>query len=557
MDIPIAIGLLTLYLYSIYNVVGNSGVGYFDSLTGFIFFLQISRIFQKKAFDSLEFQKDASDLLPLVVRKKVQDEFVLTPIQSLKENDIIHLRKNELLPCDSILISDHIEIDNSYITGESDAIRMSMHAHLYAGSRIMSQSAFFRVQKESDQSYLSILWRQAKNDSTKGASRLIDQIAPSFITAVLSIATATLAISLMFNLPQPIERVISVLIVACPCALALSAPFAFGTLSSVLAKHGFYFRETTDLEQLADIKTIIFDKTGTITQPDQKKVHNNLLTSDYNALIAAACKNSLHPLSQMIFSTLDDQTNLSSEFWEEIPHCGIRAVVNDTQVSVGSWQWLNELQTAGLPLKAPTFQSVFVSVDQCFIGHFEFSYPIRSGFKAAWQKLAQSVNCVILSGDNSAAAANCAADLGAKQSFAALSPSAKKEWIQNLPKNETPTLMFGDGMNDSSALAVSTIGVSVIENHSFFSPSADAIIEGKQLQHLPYFLKLSRFTNNIFRSCLFVSLIYNLVGLYFAITGQLTPFISGILMPLSSITIIAISFGFVQIYYHITKAELK
>lgn len=555
MDVPIFFSLIALFLASFVEFSRGVSIGYFDSLTGFIFFLRVSKIFQLKAFDALEFQKNLHDLLPLAIRKKIDDGFELTAIEHISKNDTIELRQGELLPCDSELISAHAHIDNSYITGESNTISCRKGDQLFAGSHLVSRSAFLRVRKKAEHSYLNTLWQRANSSRTR-QTRFTDRLAVPFILTVFGVAFATFLTTHLLGIEGGFSRAVSVLIVACPCALAISAPFCFGSVSTLLAKNGFYFRETGDIERAAGAEVLAFDKTGTLTSTQEKSIADRTEASAFHALIRAATAASLHPLSQAISAFLADTQPAKLHEIEEIPHCGIRASDGKNTLLLGSAAWLRKEHIALPKAQQSPAQQVFVAVNGNYAGYFEISAPIRHGVKEAWNALKQKFSLIILSGDRRDSAEILAAKLGGAALASELSPAAKTEWIETQRKEGKSVVMFGDGMNDAAALAASDIGVSVIENHSFFSPSADAIIEGKKLRFLPQFFGLIRAAKGVFYTCVAFSLLYNCAGIYFAVTGKLTPFVSAILMPLSSITILSIAAGAIHLNYLRYKKEL-
>jgi Cu+-exporting ATPase len=555
MDLPITVSLLTLFFASLFELSSRHSIGYFDSLAGFIFFLRISKLFQLKAFDTLEFQKSLHDLLPLAIRKKVQDGFELTAISAIDVDDIIELRQGELLPCDSNLLSKQSSFDKSYITGESHSVSAHTGERLYAGSRLLSRSALLRVQKKSENSYLNTLWRHSKRSKSQ-EKRLTDRLATPFILGVFGVAFATFFAAEFAGYTDALPRAISVLIVACPCALAISAPFCFGSVSTLLARQGFFFSSTEDIERAANIKSLAFDKTGTLTSSEEKRIENKLYGSAYNALILAASTPSLHPLSLAISEHLKNEDILECDSWKEIPHCGIIATFGEDKLHLGSSKWFQSIGILALEKELPKNQHVCLAVNRSYYGHFEFISPLRKGLAPAWKKLEERFKTTILSGDSSSSASALAKKLGGAALFSDLSPAAKKEWIEKRVESEKPLMMLGDGMNDAAALSASDIGVSVIENHSFFSPSADAIIEGKKLRLLPQFFELIKFANYVFYICLFISLIYNFAGIAFAVGGKLTPFLSAILMPLSSVTILSLAAGLIYLKYISLKRSL-
>ncbi|MFT7382255.1 MAG: Cu+-exporting ATPase, partial [Roseivirga sp.] len=264
-DVPIAIGLLVLFTRSAYEVVAQVGPGYFDSLVGLVFFLLIGKWFQDKTYSALSFDRDYQSYFPLAIQKKVENVFLPVPVKELNKGDEIMVRNGEVLPADAILIDDFASIDYSFVTGESVPVMRKKGDYVYAGGRQIGKQVRFIVQKEVSQSYLTQLWNNDAFANKEVQLSLIDRVSRYFTVLVLAISIGA-AIYWQLNDPTQTWLVFtSVLIIACPCALALSTPFTLGSIMRVFGRNHFYLKNAEVIEQLNATNTIVFDKTGTIT----------------------------------------------------------------------------------------------------------------------------------------------------------------------------------------------------------------------------------------------------------------------------------------------------
>ncbi|MFN7328816.1 MAG: heavy metal translocating P-type ATPase, partial [Bacteroidota bacterium] len=241
-DVPIAVCLAALFLRSTYDILSHSGPGYLDSLTGLVFFLLIGRWFQSKTYESLAFDRDYKSYFPLAACKWVEDDWKPVVVYDLKRGDTIRVRNREIVPADSILTNVEAFIDYSFVTGESKPIKAHKGDLIYAGGRLMGEPIELLVDKKTDQSHLTRLWNNAaftKPEESK-YQKIIDRAARKFTWAVLALAVVTAMYWYWTDASKLWLIITSVLMVACPCALALAAPFTFGSMMRALGRHGFY-----------------------------------------------------------------------------------------------------------------------------------------------------------------------------------------------------------------------------------------------------------------------------------------------------------------------------
>ncbi|MEP1151334.1 MAG: heavy metal translocating P-type ATPase metal-binding domain-containing protein [Balneola sp.] len=543
LDVPITIGIFALFGRSLYEILSGTGIGYFDSFAGFIFFLLIGKIVQKKTFDGLSFDRDYKSYLPISVLKLIDGKEQSVSVKTLEIGDEIVLRNNELVPCDSILQSDGALVDYSFITGESDPVTKLENDLIYAGGRIIGSQCRLLVTKKVAHSYLTQLWENdvLKSDESKDNRSLADRISPFFTSIVIGIAILSCLFWLYIDPSKAFTIFTAVLIVACPCALALSAPFTFGSATNILSLNGLFLKTVDGIQKLGSIDTIVFDKTGTITDSRKANItfHGYSLSKFEKELIIASTKSSTHPYSQKIYSYLNhtDVDLQELDFIEEINGKGIHAISGDSTIYVGSKNFIEESTGLDLGNNRSYQTSVHIAIDENYKGFFEFKNQLRNGLKELLNKLQSNYETHLLSGDNEKDAVQLSASFkGDENMHFNHSPQQKLTFIHDLSATNK-ILMIGDGLNDAGALKKSHFGISISDRTSSFSPACDAILDGDELKNLDNLIGFAKASNNIVNVSFGISLLYNITGLAFAVTGHLSPLVAAILMPLSSISI--------------------
>tara|TARA_R110002096_G_scaffold117211_8_gene253987 strand:- start:17115 stop:19532 length:2418 start_codon:yes stop_codon:yes gene_type:complete len=547
-DVPIALGVLVLYLRSFYEIVSNTGAGYFDSLCGLLFFLLLGRIFQEKVYHQLSFERDYRSYFPISLVKLINGKENSIPIQNIEKGDRILIRNGELIPVDAYLIKGKANIDNSFATGESDPIEKEIGSKIFAGGRQLGEAIELEVIRPLSQSKLTRLWSEhAEQEKSKkkeeehvSFSNLTDQISQWFTPIILLIALVSGLYHWQFGIGETIKVVSAVLIVACPCALALAAPFTLGHAMRFMGRKNCYLREASVIEKMATINHLIFDKTGTLTYSNNRKVsyHGYQLSTEQLHHIQKLLSQSNHPLSRIIAQQLPHGESLSLTDFEEFPGKGLKGTLSETNYRIGAAKWLTKLA------EVEENTTVYIEINGEVIGYFAISNEYRDGLKELLQKLQKSYQLSLISGDQS----------GQKQLLEKLfpanskllfeqSPSEKLDYIKLLQKKGDKCMMVGDGLNDAGALLQADVGVSIAEDVNAFSPACDVILGADQFEKIPSFLQFSRTSKKIVIISFVISFLYNLIGLSFAVQGLLSPVFAAILMPVSSITVV----GFVSL----------
>jgi len=533
-DVPISLGILALYLRSLYEIVFQVGAGYMDSFAGLIFFLLIGKWFQHQTYTAINFERDYESYFPISVTKMEDDKEEITALKKVKVGDRLLIRNNELIPTDAILMRGKGRVDYSFVTGESALIGKIEGDKLYAGGRQEGTNILIEVLKDVENSYLTQLWNNPVFDKEKETVSLSDSISKYFTIFVIFIALISGLIWYFIDPSQSIFVITSVLIVACPCAIALSVPFTYGNSMRILGRNGFYLRSTRIIEPLTEITAFVFDKTGTLTLNSEGSVcwEGINLSLEVEEAICACVENSAHPLSRAIANYLKHQPKVTVEAILEEPGKGISASINGEEWKVGS--------AAFIGAKSVDNRSrVYISKGKELLGSFVFSNAYREGLKDMFTVLGHAKSIHILSGDNDAelAALSELTPIGTQFNFNQ-KPIDKLNYIAALQAKGENVMMLGDGLNDAGALKQSNVGVSVVDDIYAFSPASDAIVAGSKLVHLNRMIAYAKTSKNIVKMSYAFSLLYNTAGLIFAVSGALTPLIAAILMPLSSISVV-------------------
>ncbi len=537
LDIPIAIGILALYIRSCVAIFSHEGPGYMDSFAAFIFFLLIGKWFQGKTYQWLSFERDFRSYFPVAVIKKTTDNTILCPIDELQAGDEIFIRNEEIIPCDCILLSEKATLDYSFVSGEADWIEKKKGDLLYAGGKSMGETIQLVVSKTTERSILTQLWNDGHSKKTELFFQTRqDRISKYFIAAVIGLAITASIVWIWIDPTQIPEIVTAILIVACPCALALSVPFVYGNMLRVLGKKGFYLRNTAIIERIQQCNYLVFDKTGTLTEQDHKQIQysGKALTKAQNQVLFQMTKHAIHPYAKAIHELLSEYTNDTNpdQTALEIPGRGI---------SLDTYQ-LGSAIFIGLDEQNHDESSVYFASEGMLLGTFRFQSKLREQLKDLVQNLKSNYQLAVISGDKSK-------DLdllrtifpsGTEFHFEQ-QPLQKKQFIQHLQANGNYTLMIGDGLNDAGALNEAFVGIALSEDLVRFTPASDAILKAENLKYLASYFKYIRNGKRFLRICFAFSLCYNLTGIGFAVSGQLTPFVATILMPLSSITVVGLA----------------
>lgn len=541
-DAPIALAIIITFIRSAYEVLSGTGGGYFDSMTGIVFFMLAGRIVQDKTYRQLSFERDYTSYFPIAVTVLKEEKETPTTLPDIKPGNTLLIHHEELIPADGILTKGKAFIDYSFVTGESLPVLKEVGELVYAGGKQTEGNIEILVVKEVAQSYLTKLWNRdefKKQEEAKSVS-FVHLLSRYFTYIVLAIAVAT-AIYWQINDPAKLwPAVTAIFIIACPCALLLSNTFTNGNILRILGNNHFYLRSAQTIEEMAKATHIVFDKTGTLTSTQQQDIvyEGTILTAYQQQQVAALAACSSHPLSKALARHLEKGKRVEVAGFKETTGQGIEGFVKNDLLKIGSYRFVTgdserQLGTA-----------VFISIENKLYGYFLFSNHYREAVPELIKKLKGHYHLSVLSGDNETERENLQKLLGKKATLLFhQKPEDKLQYIKLLQQNGDKVMMIGDGLNDAGALKQSDIGIAVAEQTNNFTPSSDAIIEAKQLSRLTKFIQLCRANRNIVVASFVLSIVYNIIGLFFAVQGNLSPLVAAILMPSSSLSILLLTFG--------------
>lgn len=539
LDVPIAIGIVTIYFHGLYEVLTATGSGYFDSLSGLIFFLLLGRLFQNKTFEQFNFERDYQSYFPMSATKIVDGAPQTISLNQFKIGDKIIVKNEEIVPADCVLVSKEASIDYSFVTGESLPETCVQNHQIQAGGRNKGQNIELLVVQLPSQSYLTKLWNQSSVHKLTSISKLSDQLGSQFTSRVLILALGA-SIYWYFADPSLVIKVFtSILIVACPCALALAIPITYGNALRVLGDKRFYLKHANVIEDLAKVDHLIFDKTGTLTIANDSKVEfvGGELSELVKSRIAALLQNSTHVLSKTVSTFLGSSSTCEIQDFKEHSSKGIEALVDNVAVKAGSSEWILNKTHLG------NSSEVHIEYGGAYLGFFTIHNAYRENTAAMFADLSKEYKMYVLSGDNDAEKTILSRIAPMLELKFKQSPFDKKNFIEALKEKGFKTLMIGDGLNDAGALMSADVGVAVSENSANFTPASDAILEANDINKLPLFLNYAKASIYVVYACFGLSFFYNLIGLFFAVQGKLSPVVSAILMPLSSVSVLLLSLG--------------
>lgn len=539
-DIPIALGIVVMFVRSTVDIVFDYGQGFFDSMCGLIFFMLLGKLFQIKTYDFLSFERDYKSYFPIAITKVLSDgSEEAIQVYDIEKGDRLLIRNQELIPVDGILISEKASIDYSFVTGEAVAIDKKSGDKIFAGGKQMGKVIEMEVLFSVSQSYLTQLWSNdvfQKRVEQKHKT-ITDKISRYFTPALLGLAIVSFIYWMFFDTATAFNVFTAILIVACPCALALTAPFTLGNVLRILGNRKFYLKNALVIEQLAKVDTIVFDKTGTITTNKKTSItyEGTPLNDAELKLLKNTLRGSNHPLSRRLYEFIPNYDRIEITSFEEIIGKGVFATLDGNSIKLGSSQFLQHMSE-----NTHKKTKVHVEINGVYKGSYVFNNQYRIGLEQLFEQLAKKYNIVVLSGDNDGERKILEKMLPSNATLVFnQKPEQKLDFIGNLQKQGKNVMMVGDGLNDAGALAQSNVGISISENVNVFSPACDGILDATQFDKIAFFMKYSKNAMKTIYMSFGLSLLYNVVGLSYAVTGNLSPLVAAIIMPLSTVTIVS------------------
>ncbi len=545
-DAPIALAISVTFIRSVYEILTQTGAGYLDSMSGIVFFMLIGRWFQDKSYDSFAFDRDYSSFFPLGVTILKEGKELNQSLNDIVKGDLLLVRTGEMIPADAVLKEGIALVDYSFVSGENAPIAFEPGALLYAGGVQKGRAIHVEVVKPVGHSYITELWNSPLLKQTKNATASFVHPWSQYFTYVLfAIALLTGLYWWAVDTTKILPAVSSVLIVACPCSLLLTVTFTYGNVLRWLGKAKMYCKNASVIESIEKIDTIVFDKTGTLTNhANTNMVYIGVeLSVLEQSMIRSVTRESLHPMSQMIYQMLTEE-NLPLVEVAHIENNIAKGTIAQSQghtIIIGSVKLLIQ---EGIAVNTDYDHSVVcIAVDGIFRGFYKVNHAYREGMSAMVGQLrSNGYEVHLLSGDHSTEGHKLKLQLGIDiPMLFDQSPTDKLNYIQQLQNEGKSVMMVGDGLNDAGALQKSNVGIAVTDQTHLFTPASDAILEGDQVAQLFQLIRYAKSAKTIIVLIFILSIAYNLIGMYFATQALLSPMVAAILMPISSISIVALS----------------
>ncbi len=575
MNLLVAIGTTAAYLYSIFVVFfpelfpPQMRHVYFDSAAAIITFILLGRYLEARSKGkATEFMKKLLSLKPQKARILVDGKEIEIPAENVVKGDILLIKSGDKIPADGVIIEGEAEVDESMITGESLPVYKKVGDKIIGGTILKLGFVKAKAEQTGKDTVLhQIIKLLTEAQSRKPPiGRLADKITAYFVPAVLIIAVVVFDLWYLFeeNIQYGFISAVSVLIIACPCALGLATPIAIVVAVGRGAKEGMLIKNPEILEIIKDIKFAVFDKTGTLTK-GKLKVENALIKNDKELkLIASVEKNSEHPVSKAVleFALSKNIIPENPEKFDVIPGRGIKGTIKNEEIIVGTKRFLEE---NGIEIKnefEKFFKEetnkghsvIFGAVNKNLVAVFSIIDEIKKEAKEVIEKLKQKgIKPILLTGDNKKIAEEVGKEIGIEEIIAEVLPEDKYKYVENFQK-KGKVLFVGDGINDAPAMGRSDIGIAVGAGTEIAKEAGDIILIKDDLKGVIKSINLSEETLKIIKQNLFWAYIYNTIGIPIA-GGVLYPFLGILLKPVFAG--IAMSFSSVSVVTNSLRLKYK
>ena len=569
MDTLVGIGVITSFLYSLYNMYlvfkGNHDAVmnlYFESSAIVLYFIKLGRFIDGASKDKTkEAIQKLVTITPAKATIKKENTYKEVTLDEIKKGDIVICKAGEKIAVDGEIIYGKAHFDESFITGESKPVNKTVGSKVLAGSLNYDGYTEYKAEKIGKDSTISEIVRLVIEASNTKApiSKIADKVSGIFVPVVILIAIITLILYLLItkDLSESLTTFVTILVIACPCSLGLATPLAIVVSSGQCAKEGILIKTSEILENVQKIDTVIFDKTGTLTYGKLKisKVINysNLENQKLLQLVGSLEVKSNHPISKAFESYMSENNvnPLEVSDFENIPGFGIKGKVEKEEIMLGNSKLLNKYNIKNTHITDENTLSlngnsiIYVIKNNEIIALIGACDIIRENVKnVIKEEKNRGITTVMLTGDNKKTASKIAEELGINIVYSNVVPSEKAEVIKKLKEENKYVMMCGDGINDSPALSLSDIGVSIHGATDIAIDSSDVILTQNNLNSILKLIDISKKTFKIIKQNLFWAFFYNLImipiaiGILKPIGIIVTPMIASLAMVFSSITVI-------------------
>ncbi len=539
MDLPVSIAIGAAYVASVWSTFNDGAEVWFDSVTMFVFFLTLGRYLEMRArHRSIDKSAALSTILPNTVIRVDGDDETTVAASSLTRGDVVRIRAGEPIPADGTLIDGETTVDEALLSGESRPASRAAGDTLFAGAVNLDRQILMRVDVTGVDTTLGTISRLSERArfARPRVVSLADRVASYLVVAILAIATITAASWSWFEPERAFEVTLSVLVVTCPCALALATPAAFAAAGSRLAELRLLITNGDAIENLARATHVAFDKTGTLTVGRPEIIATELLSdamsqADCEHIAAALEATSTHPLARA-FSHID----MPTEAREVTTHLGegIEGLVNGVRYRLGKSEFAGSGDAlygsaTGVWLSGPSGPLCVFHVDD---------QPRPDAQQTITTLEDRGLAVSLVSGDGRSAVSRVAVELGIDDIHAACTPADKLEVLERLQSRGETVIMVGDGINDAPVLAGANASIAPAHSALLAQTSADVIMLGEQLAPVITAIDVARKTLGIVRQNLAWAILYNLTALPLAIAGLVPPWLAAIGMSASSLIVV-------------------
>ena len=565
MDVLVAMGTSAAYFYSVYqtlrfaNSTHHEAQLYFETSAILITLILLGKLFEAKAKGrSSEAIKKLMGLqakTALVERDGIEMEL---PIAEVLIGDIIHVKPGEKIPVDGLVIEGSSAVDESMLTGESLPIDKTIDDVLFGATLNKNGFLKMRATKIGRATALAQIIKIVEDAQGSKApiQRLADKISGIFVPVVVAFALATFLVWLLWITPgeftPAFEVLITILVIACPCALGLATPTSIMAGSGRAAEFGILFKGGEHLEQTGHINTVVVDKTGTVTHGKPVLtdifIHPNFDKQVVCQLVASAEKQSEHPLAQAIVSGLQDKgiSTITVDTFEAIAGYGVRATIQNQQIVVGTRKLLAQeniditlVEQEMVQLEQAGKTAMLIAINEQFAGLLAVADTVKETSKAAIERLqSMGIHVMMITGDNEYTAQSIAESVGIQTVIAQVLPQDKAKEIEKLQQIGKQVAMVGDGINDAPALATATIGMAIGTGTDIAMEAADITLIRGDLNSIADAILISRKTLRNIKQNLFWAFAYNTIGITIAAAGLLAPWVAGAAMAFSSVSVV-------------------
>ena len=560
MDVNVSLGILSVYFYSVYAMLSGSEQVYFDSACMLVTFIFAGKFLQTKATQKAaqELENISSLFVEQVMSVKNNSripsisEFKPCDVSEVKSGDFVLLRSGERAMIDGVVLSGEASVDNSSINGESVPVGISKDDALLSGALCAEGSVIYKATSSFQGSFLNKLSKLLSNASFARAriEELANKISSHFGWAILGLCVASFVFWSVANISawsgaNAFGVAISVLVIACPCALSLATPIATLVAMGTSTKRSIVFKDAKVLETLAKCDIIAFDKTGTLSKANLKVLsEQRFLPFDDEALLALASA-STHPISKAVASYILEKTCTLSPFnqgilenIQNIAGKGITATYKGVKIAGGSKAFVKSLGASLADDTGGSSSEYYFMYDNKLVARFFLDDELREGAKASIKELKKmGLKVLMLSGDKQIVASKVASELGIDKSHGELNPEQKALLIKELQKSAN-VVMVGDGINDILALKSANVGIAMGSGASVSVGVSDVVLLRDELGDLVFALRLAKKTFKVIKENLFISLVYNALSIPLAMAGFIIPLFAAISMSFSSLLVV-------------------